>query len=77
MGENCALGDDRKLKDTLDIEWFNDADDNTAMNDLSALTSTESSVLTAKLPCNAFSILLDVQLIWQNQMWVQFNVQQK
>lgn len=77
MGENCALGNNGKLKDTLDIKWFNDADNSTAMNDLSASTSTKSSASTAKLPHNAFSILLNIQVIWQNQMWVQFNIQQK
>ena len=58
MAENCALGHNGELKDTSDIEWVNYMDDDTAMNDLSASTFTQSSVSTTKLPLNAFSILL-------------------
>jgi hypothetical protein len=31
MSDQCAIGSDGQLKDTSEIEWFNDIDDDTAM----------------------------------------------
>jgi len=57
MSESYTLDAHSTLKDATDILWFNDANDNVAMNDVtsSATPSLKSSALAAS---NAFSVLL-------------------
>jgi len=60
MSDSCALDACGNLKDASEIEWFNDVDDDVAMNDVpaTAVTSSASTMSTSTAPLNAFSILL-------------------
>ena len=60
MSDSCALDARGNLKDASEIEWFNDVDDDVAMNDVSATaaTSSTSAMSTSTAPPNAFSVLL-------------------
>ena len=60
MSDSCALDAHGNLKHASEIKWFNDVDDDVAMNDVpaTAATSSTSAMATSTVPLNAFSILL-------------------